>query len=424
MSLFRMAFGYGSSQGMRDKDGWISRIFGRHNSGLSNYQKNLATVYACRKQLCESMTLFPIDVIHKPNEKKRKKVDDHYTDYLLNVQPNSIMTASKFFQQSMLSLLDTGDSFAEIEFFPGSMRPKALWPIPSSAVTVQTYYNDNEIGIYYDVILPDGSIKKLSSKKMLHFVGMTENGFKGIGILDSANPVINLAENLQTYASNFFNHGSSGGGYLTLPAQRDPKAIQNMRKEMEEWNAGIHNAHRYKFLFDGITFAPDKISPDQAQFLQSRTFQVAEVARFYGMPLHKIQEGSKSSYASQEQAALEYVIYTLGCWIKVYEQEIQRKLFTDSLDRKHRVKFNVNALLRGDTAARANFYRTMVYIGAMTRNEVRAMEDLTWIKGADDLLVPTNLTLIELLAKEEAVNNNEQKTLSDKALDGQERTID
>lgn len=422
MSLFRMAFGYGQSQGMRDRDGWISRIFGQPFSGIRNYKKNLATVYACRKQLSESMTLFPIDVVYKPNEKKRKKVSDHYTEYLLNVEPNSMMTAAKFRQQSMLSLLDTGDSFAEIEFWPGSRQPKALWPIPSHAVTVQTFYNSQEIGIYYDIVCPDGTTKQLPSWKMLHFVGMSENGYKGIGILDSASPVMNLGENLQTYASNFFTHGSSGGGYLTLPANRDSKAIQNMRNELEQWNSGLDNSHRYKFLFDGITFAPDKISPDQAQFLQSRTFQVAELARFYGMPLHKIQE-SKGSYNSYEQAALEYVIYTLGAWIKVYEQEIQRKLFTDSLDKRHHVKFNVNALLRGDTAARANFYRTMVYIGAMTRNEVRAMEDLTWVKGADDLLVPTNLTLMEELAKGEK-NNSEQKTLSDKALDGQERTID
>lgn len=420
--------------GQKSKESGLTPSF--FSSLFSNYRtqsgknlspeaaKRLSAAYACRKQISESMSLFPVQVIKKISKNQREVLEDHPVNDLFNLEVNPVMTSVKFFQSQQLNILDYGNSYAEIQFEKGTFNPIALWPIPAQNVTPKIYYDEQGINIYYEILLPNGKTSNLPKEKILHIVGMSENGFVGEGVIQSAANSMGLGSDLESYAGKFFTSGSAGGGYVTLPGKLDPQASKNLRTHLEQMNSGLENAHRFKFLYDGATYTPDNVKPDQAQFLESRTFQVQEIARFYGMPLHKIQENSKGSYNSYEQMAIEYITYTLAPFVRAWEQEIKRKLFRDSKNKGLAVKFNLNALLRGDSTARANFYRTMVYIGVFTRNEIRAMEDLNPKDGADDLLVPTNLMTQEQLEAGDSSSSNEKSNLSDKALDGKERTID
>lgn len=420
--IFKAAFGHGAIQRSNSEIGWLSNIFKNTNKRYSdNYIKNLSAVYACRKQISESLSIFPIQIIKKIDKDKREVDTKHRLNDLLNLSPNGIMGAAKFRQAQTLNVLDEGDSFAEIEFERGTMRPKAIWPIPPGHCVPEVFYNKNKVDIRYRVLIDDGDVVYLPKQKILHIVGMSENGYKGEGVLDAAARTFGLGANLEEFASKFFVDGASGGGYVTIPGKLSVDAALNLRTKLEEMNSGLDNAHRFKFLMDGVTYTSDHIKNDQAQFLESRTFQVQEIARFYGMPLHKIQENSNGSYNSYEQLAIDYVNFTLQPFVKSWEQEIQRKLLRDSKDENYTVRFNLNALLRGDSSARASFYRTMIYTGVLTRNEVRSMEDFSAKPGADELLIPTNLTTQEAMEQEASGEND---SLSNKQLDAKERTID
>ena len=434
LGIFQAAFSGGAANSNRLEPESFMSMFStgggrKTKSGASldpETAKRLSAVYGCRKGISESMSLFDIEIIKQVSKNKKKVLHDHPAKELFNLEVNPLMSASSFFKSQQLNLLDEGNAFAEIQFEKGSMRPVGLWPIHPRRVKPIFFYDENaqEMGMYYEVTTPDGDIINISRNRILHVVGMSENGFVGEGVLQSAANAMGLNSDLESYASQFFTDGSSGGGYVTIPKGMDPKVVTNLRNELEKWNSGLSNANRFKFLYDDLKYTPDSVKPEQAQFLESRTFQVQEIARFYGMPLHKIQENSKGSYNSYEQLAIEFVTYTLQPWVKAWEQEIQRKLFRDSSDSKNMVRFNLSALLRGDSAARSNYYRSMIFAGLLTQNEARAMEDLSAVKGADNLLAPTNLTLLENLGKEDSEGRESGDKFSDKELDGKQRTND
>ena len=197
----------------------------------------------------------------------------------------------------------------------------------------------------------------------------------------------------EEYGASFFANGANPGGVLEHPGVvKDPARVR------ESWNSvyqGTKNANRVAVLEEGMKFQSIGIPPEQAQFLQTRKFQLNEIARIFRIPPHMIGDLDKSSFSNIEQQSLEFVMYTLDPWVVRWEQAIKRALFSESEKKEYFVKFNVDGLLRGDYQGRMNGYAVGRQNGWLSANDIRELENLNRIPeelGGDLYLVNGNMT--------------------------------
>jgi HK97 family phage portal protein len=406
-----------ASSGMAPESGWISSILAglsahRTPSGVvvtEHSAMKLSAIFACVRCVSETIGALPRHIIRYEGDGKRQPVSDHPSSRLFSLEANPFTTSMTFFETLQAHAMTFGNGYAELQMEEGGARVQRAWILPPDRVRPQTIYDDNgELSLTYIVTMPDGRQVIVPRERMLHIPGLGFDGLQGYSVISFAAKAIGLGESLETFGSKYFSQGTTQPGYITVPAEMEPQAIGNLRKSLEEMNSGNNNAHRDKFLFDNVTYTPAAIKPEESQMIESRVFQIQEIARFFRIPLHKIQELSKANYNSLEQMQDEFRTDTIVPWAVRWEQEINRKFFTEPQDANLRVKFNTNALLRGDSTARSAFYRTMVSFGLMTQNEIRSLEDLSSIEGADELLVPLNMTKLSELDKEQKAATEER----------------
>jgi len=197
----------------------------------------------------------------------------------------------------------------------------------------------------------------------------------------------------EEYGAKFFANGATPGGILEHPGiVKDPARVR------ESWNAvyqGSGNAHRIAVLEEGMKYTPIGISPEQAQFLETRKFQINEIARIFRVPPHMVGDLEKSSFSNIEQQSLEFVKYTLEPWLVRWEQAMVRSLLSKTEKEQYFIKFNVDGLLRGDYESRMNGYATARQNGWMSANDIRQLENLDRIskkEGGDLYLINGNMT--------------------------------
>lgn len=233
----------------------------------------------------------------------------------------------------------------------------------------------------------------LPPEQVLHIPGLGYDGIVGYSPLAMAKNAVGLAIATEEYGAKFFANGAAPGGVLEHPGTiKDPQRVK------DSWNAayqGSGNAHRIAVLEEGMKYQPIGISPEQAQFLETRKFQINEIARIYRVPPHMVGDLEKSSFSNIEQQSLEFVKYTLDPWICRWEQSLKRRLFTEEEKQEYFVKFNVDGLLRGDYQSRMNGYAVARQNGWMSTNDIRELENLDRIpaeEGGDLYLVNGSMT--------------------------------
>jgi len=251
------------------------------------------------------------------------------------------------------------------------------------------------------------------------------DGLIGYSPIAMSKNAIGMAIATEEYGAKFFANGANPGGVLEHPGVvKDPARIR------ESWNAvyqGSGNAHRVAVLEEGMKFQPIGIPPEQAQFLETRKFQINEIARIFRIPPHMIGDLEKSSFSNIEQQSLEFVKYTLDPWVVRWEQAMQRALLFPGEKREYFIKFNVDGLLRGDYQSRMNGYAVGRQNGWMSSNDIRELENLNRIPeelGGDLYLVNGNMTKLADAGIFANKNNNETGVgnLEEKVLElGQER---
>ena len=235
----------------------------------------------------------------------------------------------------------------------------------------------------------------LKPSDVLHIPGLGFDGLVGYSPIAMAKNAIGLSIATEEYGAKFFANGATPGGLLEYPGTvKNPDAIR------ESWNKGFSgsNSHKVAILEEGMHYTPISISPEQAQFLETRKFQIDEIARIFRVPPHMVGDLEKSSFSNIEQQSLEFVKYTLEPWIVRWEQSLNRALLTDSEKAAYFVKFNVDGLLRGDYQSRMNGYATARQNGWMSANDIRELENLDRIPpelGGDLYLINGNMTKLE-----------------------------
>jgi len=284
-------------------------------------------------------------------------------------------------------LLLWGNAYAQI-IRDGRGKVIALYPLMPDKMTLDR----TEKGEIYYLYNKDGMIYPLRNDEVLHIPGLGFDGLVGYSPIAMAKNAIGMAIATEEYGAKFFANGANPGGVLEHPGVvKDPARIR------ESWNAvyqGSGNAHRVAVLEEGMKFQSIGIPPEQAQFLETRKFQLNEIARIFRIPPHMVGDLEKSSFSNIEQQSLEFVMYTLDPWVIRWEQAIQRALFSTTEKEEYFAKFNVNGLLRGDYQSRMQGYAVGRQNGWLSADDIRELEDMNKLpegSGGEKYLVNGNM---------------------------------
>jgi len=376
-------------------------LFGGSSSGKRVNERSamqMTAVYSCVRVLSESVAGLPLHLYRRKADGGKEKATDNPLYFLLHDEPNPEMTSFVFRETLMTHLLLWGNGFAQI-IRNGKGEVVALYPLMPDRMTVD---RDDKGRLYYEYQMQDSDAHtmkqgtaRLSPYDVLHIPGLGFDGLVGYSPIAMAKNAIGLAISAEEYGSKFFANGATPGGLLEYPGTvKNPDAVR------ESWEKGFsqHNSHKIAVLEEGMKYTPISISPNEAQFLETRKFQIDEIARIFRIPPHMIGDLEHSTFSNIEQQSLEYVKYTLEPWLMRWEQAMARVLFTQEQKAELFIKFNVDGLLRGDYQSRMNGYATARQNGWMSANDIRELENLDRIpaeQGGDLYLINGNMTKLE-----------------------------
>ena len=375
-------------------------FFGGSPSGKAVNERTamqMTAVYACVRVLSEAVAGLPLHMYQYREDGSKEKALKHPLYRLLHDEPNPEMSSFNFRETLMGHLLLYGNAYAQI-IRNGRGEVMGLYPLMPAKMTVD---RDSGGNLYY--LYSRGSDDApeagengqvyLPPDQVLHIPGLGYDGIVGYSPIAMAKNAVGLGIATEEYGAKFFANDASPSGILEHPG-----VLKNPDKVRESWNKlfrGSVNSHQIAVLEEGLKYQPIGISPDQAQFLETRKFQLNEIARIFRVPPHMVGDLEKSSFSNIEQQSLEFVKYTLEPWLMRWEQAMGRRLFTESEKESYFIRFNVEGLLRGDYESRMNGYAVARQNGWMSANDIRELENLDRIPaelGGDLYLVNGSMT--------------------------------
>ncbi len=347
---------------------------------------NYSAVFLATRIISETLACAPWHVFRRIAENERERLIDHPVDYLLSVQANPETDAFSWVRTVGGHLCTWGNHYSEIER-NGSGQPVALWQI--SPERVKPFRRENG-SIAYRVKDPDGGrFVDIPARDMFHAKGLGFDGLVGYSPLRLAREAISLGLSAERFGESFFDNDARSSLALTHPGRLDREVQERLRDSISEQHAGPVNAWKPLVLEEGMDVKTLSVPGKDAQFLETRSFQVVEIARWYRIPPHKLMELSKATFSNIEEQNREFATDAILPWARSLESEARIKLIGS--DRALFTKLNLNGLMRGNMDARSSFYNTMTNIGAITPNEVRAFEDMNPIEGGDERVIPKNM---------------------------------
>lgn len=374
---------------------------------LSQYQgadaaMKLSAVDRCVEVLSDSMAKLPVYVMDRS---RREKVE-HPLSRVLSERANEVQTPSVAKKMAEANRNCGGNGYLWIQRSRESLRCEQLIPVPYELVTP---WLDTGGRLWYTVMHPfTGEQMRVAGMDMVHLMAYTHNGWQGISVLQRASEVIAAGRAAQQYNMNYYQKGGQPAGLLYTDADlsRVPDRVLEdgtrvsakdiVRSEWEKQYSGPANAGRVAVADNGLKYQPISISNRDAQFVEQSALSVEDVARFFGVPLYKLQAG-KQSYDSNEQNAIEYVVSTLHPIVSQWEEELSFKLLTASeRARGLEIRINMMAELRGDFTSRANWYKTMRDTGAFSVNDILALEDMPEVAGGEERYASLNFVPLSL----------------------------
>ena len=398
MSIFSGLFRSRDKPQNRTAGSSYSFLFGGSTSGKAVTERTamqMTAVYSCVRILAEAVAGLPLNLYHYLPDGGKEKSYDHPLYRLLHDEPNPEMSSFVFRETLMTHLLLWGNAYAQI-IRNGKGEVVALYPLMPNRMTVdreengQLYYSYNRSSDEAPTM--NGSTVILKPSDVLHIPGLGFDGLVGYSPIAMAKNAIGMAIACEEYGAKFFANGAAPGGVLEHPGTiKDP---QRVREAWQSQFGGSGNSNKIAVLEEGMKYTPIGISPEQAQFLETRKFQINEIARIFRVPPHMVGDLEKSSFSNIEQQSLEFVKYTLDPWVIRWEQSIMRSLLSLEEKTQYFVKFNLEGLLRGDYQSRMNGYATARQNGWMSANDIRELENLDRIPtedGGDLYLINGNM---------------------------------
>jgi HK97 family phage portal protein len=341
-----------------------------------------SAVYACVRIISETIASLPLAILER---------SDGYVNYaqhplstFIELEPNAVMTRFMFWETMIAHVLLEGNAYAIIER-DMDMMPKSFIIVNPNDVEIM--YDDRKAKLMYKI---DGKI--YYNWKILHIAGISFDGVKGLSPISYHRDSIGIGLSEMEFQGKFFKNGAQISGVLENPGKLTDDAYKRIAQSWRNTYEGAQNAGKTAILEGGTAYKTIGIKPIDAQFMEQRRFTIEDIARIYRVPLHLLQDLSRSTNNNIEHQSIDFVQHTIRPHIKRIEAELDRKIFTEKekKSRKYFTRFNLDALLRGDVRSRGEFYRTLSNIGAINANEVRSMEGMNPYEGGDIYRVPMN----------------------------------
>lgn len=375
---------------------WLFGLGAKVASGVRvdhNTAMNYSAVWAATRLLTGTMSTLPRELYVQVGRSKNP-ASGHPTRTMFKRRPNEYQGGVTHLEQQLNFLINWGNAFAEKgrdEFG----RVTHTWPIHPERV-----WWDKDEEVYY--VRNDGDFGRtpIEERDMFHVPGLFAcDGRFGKGVIHHGAESIGMGLATEQHGAAFFGNGANPSIVLTHPKTLGPEGADNIRRSWAKRYSGPNKANGLLVLEEGTTVTPFTIPPEAAQFLQTRQFNITEIARWYNVPPHLLRELSKSSFNNIESESLHFILISVLPWLVRWEDECNRQLLMENEQESHFFKFLVHGLLRGDMKTQAAYFKEMWGIGVYDINEIRELLDMNPIPDGDLRLVPMNMTTLEKAKK-------------------------
>ena len=363
------------------KDSWMD--VGAPSDGSTTVDRDTAltfsAIWSCIQILSETLASLPLATFEEQKDGVKNIVKNHKAYRLLHNEPNKLMTSFTWRQATMVHLLTNGNAYSEIIRNPAAepislniLDPEKVKPgVTPSGVPFYTYTET------------DGKERKIKGDNMLHFVGLSFDGLVGKSPITAHKDAIQMALNTQSFGNNFYKNNAALGTVLEHPGTLKPDTAERIRKSFNAKFSGVNKAGATAVLEEGMKVSKMTLSQTDAQYVETMRFTVEEACRIFRVPPHMVADLSRSTNNNIEEQGISFVRDTMMPYVRRFEDEFNRKLFRE--DEKGRVyaEFNLNGLMRGNAAARAQYYSIMRTNKIMNANEIRALENMNPYPGGE-----------------------------------------
>jgi HK97 family phage portal protein len=350
-------------------------------------------VWAGVRIISETVAMLPLKLYERLDERSKRPARNNPLFKLLHDEPNPEQTSFEFREMQQGFLLLWGNCYAQ-KITNGRGEVIELWPLVPWRVTPQRTPSNT---LVYRVKLPGdgGGEAVLPADDVMHLRGFSSNGLLGDNVVQRFRESIGLGLAAERSGARFYGNGYQLAGFLKHPGKLGPDGRKNLRESWKENHGGVDRHHRLGILEEGIEFIATSTDPQKAQALETRKFQVTEVARILNLPPHLLKDLERATFTNIEHQGQEYVTYSIQPWLTRWEQRMNRSLLLPNQRKNLFTKFEVGALLRGDSAARSAFYKSMFETGVYSINDIREKEDDEPVEGGDQRFVPMNMVPLE-----------------------------
>lgn len=370
----------------------------------------MSAVYACVRVIAETIASLPFHV-YETTENGSRKAPEHPLYRLIHDEPNKEMTSFILRETMLAHLLLYGNAYCQI-IRTGRDKIDSLYPLLPDKMEV-----DRDAGglLTYTYTTSDGKRWRLEPRDVLHIPGLGFDGVMGYSPIALEKSAIGLGIAAEEYGSKFFSNGARPSGILTHPnTVKDPAALR------ASWNAAYgssSNASRVAVLEEGMTFVPLSLPNNEAQFLETRKFQVSEICRIFRVPPHMIGDLDRATFSNIEHQSIDFAVHTIRPWLVRIEQAVNRALFSEKEKGRFYVQFNLDGLMRGDYKSRMEGYAIARQNGWMSANDIRELENMNAMsdeEGGNAYLVNGNMIPVNLagitafLAAAQAENSDQE----------------
>lgn len=398
---------------------WLSRLFARRASvderepapstigstrtlaGVridADSMLTIPAVWACLRYLSQTVAVLPWHVM-RDDRGGGVIAGTHPVDWIVSKRPNAEWSSFQLRETLLHWALRKGNGYAEIER-DAVGRPIALWPIHPDRVQPG---RDNAGALGYWVYNGTAGKAWLAAADMFHLRGFGD-GPVGISVVEHAAQSLGWARAAQLFGASFFGNGMHLGGVVQVKHKMKPEGLKALKAELARMFQGPTKRGKFAVVDGDMSFAPSTVDPEKGQFIETNQYLTEEICRWFGVPPHKIAHLLRATFSNIEHQGIEVVVDSIMPWVKRFEDEADIKLFGQNRAGYY-TKMNLTALLRGDTTARAAYYKAMREIGVYTTDDIRALEEMPVIgpaKGGDKLIVPANYTTLQRMGEEPA----------------------
>jgi HK97 family phage portal protein len=350
----------------------------------TNTAMQVSAVWACVRIIAESISSLPVK-IYRRNGTDKVHVPDHPLQFLLSGLSNDNQTSLDMLQFLMSNVLLRGTGYALVAYGPRGVR--SIEPLYSSYMHVD---RTEDGSLVYDYQEP-GRPSVYGVNEIWRVTALGSNGITGISPISLGRESIGVAISAEEQAARLYSNGMQVPVAFEKDGVLGDAAYERLKQSLNENYAGSRNAYKSIILEDGLKLKQVGLTAEDSQFLESRKFQISEIARWYRVPLHMLNELDRATFSNIEHQSIEFVTHTLRPWIRQLELSILRDLFSENERKHYYAEFKIDGLLRGDIKTRYDAYGKGIIDGWLSRNEVRGFENLNRVDGLDEYLVPMNM---------------------------------